>query len=243
LTNYSFNERFWTESDRWPGDPVGYVFLPRALAKIERSLCSEALQMPADLAADADDAAFDAHEDAMEEYEKKTIERRILAVNLLVSGCKNGKLVCATRPKLGGGLSALDPSIWNTERYHHWFVYCDLAPDEPYDDADAEVFSEDRQWLFVSNDSLATFTKPAIDVQRNRHLSPYMSLMISVIDELGISRENQPEIKVLTALFMERWRNFGPADLSDRLAKAMATLVRDWESRAGGNPKTKNKKG
>ena len=125
----------------------------------------------------------------MEEYETKLLERRINAADLLVGGCKSGELVFATRPKLGGEFTVLDKSIWNTEQYRHWFVHCDLAFKQPYTDEDAQSFSEGKHWLFISRNSLTAFTNSAPAVERNRHLSPYMSLMISVIDELGISRK------------------------------------------------------
>jgi hypothetical protein len=240
MAGYPFNERFWEESHRWPENTVGYVFLPRALAEIERLLGPAALPFPADLAAGADDAAAEAHEDAMEEYETKLIERRIDAADLLVGGCKRGELVSATRPKVGGKILDLDSSIWNTEQYRHWFVYGDLAPEQPYDDEDAEVFSERKHWLFISRNSLTAFTNSAPDVQRNRHLSPYMSLMISVIDALSISPQNQPPIKELEAIFAERASEFG-IEKSGRTLYAMATLVRDPASQAGGNRKTKTK--
>jgi hypothetical protein len=219
-----FNERFWNDSTRWPEDTNGYTFLSRAIRKLESILYSEPLIAPPESPPDADDAEAEVNEEASENYEAAQIARRREAVRNFVRACRAGALTCATRPKLGGEFQELKQSTWNTERYHGWFRFCDISREAPYGD-DEETWSTTKQWLFVTSESLARFVtseRATTPSKPSEHLSPYMSLMLRVIDEMCITPTNQPGVKELVAEFAKRWREMGNGSLSGRLSRSMA---------------------
>lgn len=114
------------------------------------------------------------------------------------------------------------------------------ADSDVYEEAD---WSTTKQWLFVTDESLAQFAAPALETppsHTSQHLSPYMRLMISVIEDLGITPTNQPNLESLKKEFTDRWQKLANEKLSDRLAHAMASLVRDPESQ-GGRDKSRSK--
>jgi len=237
-----FNERFWSDGTLWPEDAPEYIFLPRAVRRLESLLYPEALIAPPKSGSDSDDEEDTATEDAFEIYEAAIITRRSEVIGQLIKACRAGALTCAARPKLGGKFTELEQAIWNSERCHHWFRHCDISLEAPYSD-DELTSSTTKQWLFVTSESVARFstseqaTSPSIP---SRHLSPYMSLMLSVIDALNITSTNQPNLEALKKEFSERWQKLGHGKLSKRLAHGMATLVRGFENQ-GGRDKSRSK--
>ena len=240
-----FNERFWSDSTLWPDDAPGYIFLPRAVQKLESLFYTEPLMAPPKSGSDIDDEEAAAIEDAFELYEAAQVVRRLDTVKKFMDACRTGTLACATRPKLGGAFQELDRSIWNSELCHRLFRFCDISLEAPYAD-DEWTPNTAKQWLFVTSESLTRFdaseqaTGPSTP---SRHLSPYVSLMLGVIDALNITPTNQPGVKELVSELGKRWQEMGNKSLSGRLSSSMATLVRDLESQAGGNkPQSKIKK-
>ena len=239
-----FNERFWRDSTLWPDDAPGYIFLPRAVQKLESLFYAEPLTAPPKSGSDSDDEEDTATEDAFEIYEAAMITRRNEIVRRFIAACRSGTLACAVRPKLGGPFTKLEQTIWNSERCHHWFQYCDISLQSPYDTDEGSNWSTTKQWLFVTNESLAKFAGYTLETilpsNTSRYLSPYMRLMIRVVEDLDITPANQPKLETLKGEFIERWKKLTDEDLSDRLAHGMASLVRDPESQ-GGRDKSRSK--
>lgn len=77
---------------------------------------------------------------------------------------------------------------------------------------------------------------PEIDEARGLHLSPYMRLMLEVIRRQNITPSNQSTKESLKAEILALSERFGcqiDGQLSDKLAGAMATLVREPSSQRG----------
>jgi hypothetical protein len=241
-----FNERFWSDSTLWPEDTPGYIFLTRAMQRLEGLIYPEPLMAPPKFGSDSDDEEAAAIEDAFEIYKAMKVIRRSEIMSRFITACRSGTLACATRPKPGGQFTKLEQAIWNSERCHHWFLCCDISLQAPYDTDEESNWSTTKQWLFVTNESLARFTAPALGAppsHTSRHLSPYVRLMIDVIDDLGITPTNQPNLESLKKEFTDRWLKLVNEELSDRLAHGMASLVRDPESQGGRDKsRSKNKK-
>jgi hypothetical protein len=233
-----FDERFWNDHNRWPYDTSGYIFFSRAIQKLESAIYPAPLVAPEKGRPDTDEIEAAAIEDANEAYEAAQICRRYKSVKRFIGACRDGILDCATRPKAGGEYRKLGQSIWNTERCLHWFRFCDILLESPYDTEDEAVWSDTKQWLFVTSESLERFASLELVTSPSHtspYLSPYMALMLGVIHDLGVTQTNQPAVKVLAAEFIKRWREMGNKQpLSARLSQSMATLVRDVESQAGG---------
>jgi len=73
-------------------------------------------------------------------------------------------------------------------------------------------------------------TTPAIS---SGYTTPYLEMMLEVIRELKITRENQGKKEAIAALFEEKLAGHKTTPLSQKLADAMATLVRLPESQQG----------
>lgn len=67
------------------------------------------------------------------------------------------------------------------------------------------------------------------------YTTPELEAVKRVIDKHKITNENQPLVKVLSGYLQQECPG-----LSERLAKALATVMRNNKSRRGGNPKTFN---
>ncbi|HUX80042.1 MAG TPA: hypothetical protein VMW10_09925 [Alphaproteobacteria bacterium] len=65
------------------------------------------------------------------------------------------------------------------------------------------------------------------------YTTPYLEMMLEVIRELKITRENQGKKEAIAALFEEKLAGHKTTPLSQKLADAMATLVRLPESQQG----------
>ena len=241
MLDINYDDRTWENPNRWPDDAVEYVFLARAISQIA-AITNEDVAEANPAASSGDAYANDGGaEDQQEITDEGLLLKRRRAIDVFVKACKAGQLLCATRRKLGGSFEELPSSVWNTEAYKHWFHSCEISIKSPY----VENEFDDKHWLFVEAKSLRAFRgsmpEGGHQTKSEQHLSPYLRLMIDVVTDWHISPGTQPTIAALVAEFQDRWRRQRGDDLSARLAKAMASLVREEESRTGNAPGSKRK--
>lgn len=74
---------------------------------------------------------------------------------------------------------------------------------------------------------------PATSTISSEYTTPYLEMMLEVIRELGISRENQVKKEAVVAEFAKKLIDHKLTPPSQKLADAMATLVRLPESQQG----------
>ena len=74
---------------------------------------------------------------------------------------------------------------------------------------------------------------PATPTVSSGYTTPYLEMMLEVISALGISKENQVKKEAVTALFAKKLIDHKLTPPSQKLADAMATLVRLPESQQG----------
>jgi hypothetical protein len=142
------------------------------------------------------------------------------------------------RPKNTEEFHKLTEPIWFSEKCDHWFRFCD------YSAGGDSSWSNDKPWIFVTRDSLDKYFGEISATENTpsnlQHHSPYLRLMIEVSRDLAINPENQPLLKNLVNEFISRWSKSGhEKKLTERLAKVMATLVREPKSQRGGIRKAK----
>lgn len=99
-------------------------------------------------------------------------------------------------------------------------------------DGDTIVFYD----TFVDFSALTTIFPGRSRKQKNTYQSEYMTLMKEVVEEEHISENNQSKHTVLKDIFIKKMKEHNlPA--SDKLADAMATLIRQPWSQKGRNKK------
>jgi hypothetical protein len=222
--------QFWRTPSKWPNDPPGYVFLARAFDEIgavmfrekwskkeekpERELTVEDL--------DADDVALSETQD-----EHQTMW--VAVKDEIVKGCSEGRLVSAVRPKEGGKTEKLEVGMWHSERLDHRFCRCEMSLASPF----KESRVAETHWIFLQRESLAQYLaarpySPNVAPPPN-HISPYLRVMLAVTKSMQITPQNQPKKELVVDEIKKTWS--GP--LSDKLVKAMATLIREPESQLG----------
>jgi hypothetical protein len=74
---------------------------------------------------------------------------------------------------------------------------------------------------------------PATPTVSSGYTTPYLEMMLEVIRELEISRENQEKKEAIAAIFAKKLIDHKLTPPSQKLADAMATLVRLPESQQG----------
>jgi hypothetical protein len=168
-----------------------------------------------------------------QEYEAAgpALQRFAAVQREITKRCESGELISAIRAK-DGGMRPVSSQWWNTDNAHARFAMCQLNPKEPFSVASA---GDNFCWIFLNIASLERFllaqpfTMPeaGIDV----HLSPYLKTMLSVAKKLEIKSDCQPKKQVIIAELQASWP--GSTPLSQNLASAMATLLREPESQAG----------
>lgn len=65
------------------------------------------------------------------------------------------------------------------------------------------------------------------------YMSPYMEVMFEVVVEMGITKENQPEIRLMEPVVIRRLEAHGRTT-SDRQVRSICTLIRMPEAQKGG---------
>lgn len=173
---------------------------------------------------------------AQHESERQSLNRFLEVLWRLSAAFKEGSINTATRDFDGGRENVQEPFFWNTENNWPRFCTCQINPQEPYARA---VISHGGAFIFVERRSLEkALTPPRAETVGEPepsmgvgYLSPYVRCMIRTSHSLRITPENQPKVASLEAEFSKYWD--GPGDLSGRDKKAMATLVRDPQSKDG----------
>ncbi len=171
------------------------------------------------------------------------VQRREAVISVILKGCESGTLAATYRAKVGGEHAPVPVTWWNTERNDLRFRECQINPKDPFTNA---VGGDAFCWLYLTSESLDQYltSEPqqeqhvGIDV----HLSPYMVLMLNIARKMQISPENQPKHSEIEAMIKAAWGSL-PNPGSDRLPKAMATLLRETGSQEGraATNKTNNK--
>jgi hypothetical protein len=239
-----FNARFWQDEGVWPRDDGNYIFLARAIQRIDTLIHTEPLDRPPELRNDMKEEEWSRVEDEQESYENALLCRRRDAVARFVEAYRQGSFQLFTRPKGGNEtqFSRLSEPIWYSENCDHWFHFCDFHSD----DGDL-TWSNSRPWIFVTRDGFearfgrSSFIENKLP-QPTDQLSPYLRLMIEVVRDLDIGPQNQPKAEIIKKEFVSRWDSSKhKIDLTDHLANSMVTLVREPSSQKGGNKKPKNR--
>lgn len=187
-------------------------------------------------------------QDQWENNDAKVGRLRHVAVwigNLARDGILAGYYQCAGEPEL----HALERAYWNcADDLTGWLLNAGKKIRHRSSDF-IEPYIVDAIF-FVCRDSLqralSADNKPPVPQSSeldDLHLSPYMRLMLYVIQNEGIKPERQSSVEQLIEALKEAAPRFGlevsSDDVSERLLKAMPTLMRERASRKGG----KNRKG
>ena len=90
-----------------------------------------------------------------------------------------------------------------------------------------------REPVLSSGHSTLGYKTPQITPDTTLYTTPYLEMMQEVIRELAISRENQEKKEAIAALFEKKLNDHHLTPPSQKLADAMATLVRLPESQQG----------
>lgn len=259
------DHRIWNRETQWPADPVGHVFLARAVQRIgnamfggewlgsETSLRPAAVSKPTLGHLDLVIIPRRATPSRLEPpdpnivtpiKDKEAALRRLRSVYVtVVEACQSGVLVTAARARAGGRMTQLSRTVWNTDRWLSRFDTCEIDVEAPFE----HPWKGEGSWIFVTEKSLDKFlfSLPHHQPTENNlpHLSPYLRTMITVAAKVEISPDNQPKKESLVADICAAWK--GPGALTNHLAQAMATLLREPASQSGRRPPTtpKRKKG
>lgn len=159
--------------------------------------------------------------------------RRLVAVQReIIKRCESGELVAAYRPSLGGAMTFMKPEWWNTDHWSPRFFACEFDPMRPFSPG---TVGASYCKIFIQGNSLERLllSKPFSELTHSTlgHISPYLKLMLFVASKWKVTPENQPPKLALEAEIKTTWSGTQP--LSDRLANAMATLIREPEIQAG----------
>jgi hypothetical protein len=218
---------FWTHPEQWPVEPPDQTFLARAFGRVGKAMFRDhwtGLECEARVDRNSDPGP---------------IARRATVLDELAKGLQSGQLIAFLRPVPGGLLIPSAPGLWNTERerIYRRFMWCQVNPDDPFGKA---LSSDKSSWIYLSKESLDKLVQSYSLVtasHRCEYLSPYIILMIAVTDKFKVRPENQPLKKLVDAKIREMAKHFanglGHDGLSANLISAMATLIRDPESKKG----------
>lgn len=177
------------------------------------------------------------------QQERLILGSRAFAVQeQIIAWCESGELSSAIRPIEGGAMTPLKRELWNGANPSYRFYLCQMSVRNPFSRG---VSGKNFGYIFIENQSLQRllaqqpFSRQAAEI--DVHLSPYLKVMLHVIRSWQIDPENQFTKDAIEAAMKEAWT--GPHKLSDRLAQAMASLVREPESQAGKALRKKTIKG
>ena len=225
---------FWARPHLWPRDPFGYVFLARAVQAIGKACFCDEWTGEEVTTAFVKLPPGPATQEAQRQREAQPaiIQRLRTAQQEIVAGCESGELVSAIRFKAGGKMKLVRREWWNTEYWRNRFMMCQLNPSNPFGPG---FEGDDYCWIFLRKESLEKYLQrqPFVPVATNIdiHLSPYLKVMLAVAERLSITPENQPKLESVMDELKVCWT--GPEPLSKRLLTAMATLLREPESKLG----------
>jgi hypothetical protein len=153
-------------------------------------------------------------------------------VNFIIEQLEMGGLQSAVRDPETGVMRAVPSNHWNFDRVAMRFTWCVMLPDQPN-----SIYAAGTgfQYIFIEKKGLeALLASQPFTVATQAfggHLSPYLKVMHHIIQQWDIHPDNQPTVAALEQAVRDAWTGAEP--LSDRLAKAMATLIREPESQGG----------
>ena len=84
------------------------------------------------------------------------LDRRTVQTSskLIADQCKAGRLITGLRPIIGGDVTLINPSLWNTELFWNRFEKCQMSFRRPFIKNDDDDYGEETGWIFVKHDSL-----------------------------------------------------------------------------------------
>ena len=211
--------KFWSDPDSWPFDAPEYVFIPRAINTLGKSLFVE--EWPSEIL-----------------NIRNSSRLRDVVLNMR-EHCAFGRLVGAIQ-RHNGTFEPIPAEAWNTRDYEQWFDTDFKAPSTVTGRYGHPLASISECWLFVERDGLsrlgnarsvlASAKGPA---EAETYLSPYMQLMVDAVRDLGISQTYQSKIEdVIMPYLIEQWQLRGLPE-SKKVREAMATMLREPESQKG----------
>lgn len=173
-----------------------------------------------------------AEADAHNGEARPKIERYLSVVREIVRACEAKEVAAVIREQNGGGLLPMRREHWNTEQVGFRFEYGAYDPQTPFKTRGP---TSSDQYIFLKTDDLDGLAQRlSIGLPQPAglpHLSPYMKVMLAVIERANVTKENQPPKSSIEAEIEALW-TVEPA-LSERLLQAMATLIREPESQLG----------
>ena len=155
LSAIKYDPQLWRHPERWPHDPLNYVFLARAFHEMGRARYGDEWTdryiEPEEPPEDCDDAADEQYDRDCEEAELKFENMHASIARTIAEQSELGNLVTALRHRAGGRMNALDPDFWNTEYFGPRFFRCQMSLDQPFQDP-ARVHFEPLYWIYVTRE-------------------------------------------------------------------------------------------
>ena len=215
----------WWAKDCWPRDaPDGsYVFIGRAVCMLGEAM------YPGEWKDDDPKLAFTSQRDP-------EASRALAVFNRLGAAVAAKHLPFVLRRQDGGAFllpRERDPTAsfsaddWNVDDFKPLFGLGQMR---------FGVWQTEQVWIYLEKKGLDELMRlvhggsAAEQLANDFHLSPYLRIMIEVARKLQISPSNQPNKESLEAEIRALW---GELPSSERLASAMATLLREPASQLG----------
>lgn len=156
LSAIKFDPQLWRDPEKWPHDPLNYVFLARAFQEIGRARYGDEWTdryiEPEEPPDDCDEAADEQYDRDCEEAEVKFQNMHVSIARTIAEQSELGNLVTALRHTAGGRMTALDSNFWNTEYFGPRFFRCQMSLDQPFEDP-AQVSVGSRYWIYITRAS------------------------------------------------------------------------------------------
>ncbi|MHA6687664.1 hypothetical protein [Mesorhizobium sp. A556] len=206
--------KFWGDLSSWPFDAPEYVFIPRALDMLGRSLFAN--EWPPEILSIRKSPQFGDVILSLREH------------------CAFGRLVAAIQ-RYDGTFEPIPAEIWNTRDYEQWFATDFKAPSTATGKHGHSSAAVPDCWLFVER---AGFSALTVTVNHpvegsETYQSSYMQLMCDAVRDLGISLDNQSKVEeVIKPYLLEQWKLRGLPE-SKKAREVMATMLRNPESQKG----------
>jgi hypothetical protein len=167
---FDLDSSFWRDSNSWPHDHPGYVFIASAFREIGALTYGGACvqppninepEEPEDPPDDCNEEIWDIHEQEYDRYERTCEEARAecegmwaTVARMISEACEIGALISGVRAKGGGKMKKLKPHYWNAEGVKSRFSRCEMSLNDPFSD---RYRSKDAYWIFIARDSLRKY--------------------------------------------------------------------------------------
>lgn len=158
---------------------------------------------------------------------------------VITRAAERGEVKLGMRPVYGGEITVCPQSWSSTEHFSGRYQWLRIDPRQPFADRQPEyekscdLFLDARGLrglvtkITLESSQAAPETKNVSD----RVLSPYIRLLLQVIEALDIRPDNQPKKDVVMAELRRLWT--GEEPLSENLVGVMATIAREPASQLG----------